>query len=205
MSSIASVRGRSAPRRPDRSLCVRARSAHPGPRLARRRRIFPAYGGRRRAATPSNCADRSICSVRDCPCMRLIRTAPCRVSRRSLGCIQDPSYSSSVSSSTRPEKVRVSVVDVHGWLLARAGSITVTTQCTQPIRACARTTNGFMRSIYRVLFTHRETPVRPYGLPYGMWGPPVDEARAGKSQCNLVRGSGRRTLYRARGRSSAFR
>jgi two-component system sensor histidine kinase ChvG len=78
-----------------------------------------------------------------------------------------------------PPGVRVAVVDVHGWLLARAGSITVSAvHSTYP--GLREDREGFMRSIYRVLFSRRESPVRPYGLPYGMWGPPVDEARAGK-------------------------
>jgi two-component system sensor histidine kinase ChvG len=78
-----------------------------------------------------------------------------------------------------PQGVRVSVVDVHGWLLARAGAVTVdAVRSTYP--GLREDRDGFMRSIYRVLFTRPETPVRPYGLPYGMWGPPVDDARAGK-------------------------
>ncbi|MGH8174795.1 MAG: ATP-binding protein [Steroidobacter sp.] len=81
-----------------------------------------------------------------------------------------------------PDGVRVSVVDVHGWLLARAGSIKVTAAQSNPLSSypgMREDRDGFMRSMYRVLFSGSETPVRPYGLPYGMWGAPVDAARAG--------------------------
>src|SRR5690606_18357702 len=36
------------------------------------------------------------------------------------------------------------------------------------------------RSIYRVLLASDAAPVQSYGVPYGMWGAPVDAARAGK-------------------------
>ena len=79
-----------------------------------------------------------------------------------------------------PENVRASVVDVHGWLLARAGSIRANAaHASYP--GLREDRDGFMRSIYRGWFRRSEAPVRPYGLPYGMWGPPVDEARAGKA------------------------
>jgi two-component system, OmpR family, sensor histidine kinase ChvG len=77
-----------------------------------------------------------------------------------------------------PDGLRVSVVDAHGWLLARAGSITVEAQSNYP--GLRRDENGFMRSIYRVLFSRSAIPARSYGLPYGMWGAPVDAARGGK-------------------------
>jgi dedicated sortase system histidine kinase len=77
-----------------------------------------------------------------------------------------------------PEGLRVSVVDAGGWLLARAGSISVDAPPQYPgLRADE---NGFMRSIYRVLFSSGAVPARAYGLPYGMWGAPVDDARDGK-------------------------
>jgi two-component system sensor histidine kinase ChvG len=72
-----------------------------------------------------------------------------------------------------PEGTRVSVVDTHGWLLARAGSPHTDSA------AARRHDDGFARSIYRVLFARDEATVRSYGLPYGMWGSPVDEAREG--------------------------
>lgn len=77
-----------------------------------------------------------------------------------------------------PDGVRVSVVDTHGWLLARAGSIAVATASQYP--GMQRDDEGFTRSIYRVLFSSDAARARPYGLPYGMWGAPVDAARAGK-------------------------
>lgn len=78
-----------------------------------------------------------------------------------------------------PERVRVSVVDVNGWLLARAGDVTVNASSTYP--GLQRNEDGFMRSIYRGLFPSSSVPGQSYGLPYGMWGAPVDEARAGKN------------------------
>jgi signal transduction histidine kinase len=42
--------------------------------------------------------------------------------------------------------------------------------------------NGFARSIYRGLFGSRDIVAPSYGLPYGMWGAPVDAARGGRSQ-----------------------
>jgi dedicated sortase system histidine kinase len=77
-----------------------------------------------------------------------------------------------------PDGVRVSVVDTHGWLLARAGSIAVTTSTQYP--GMRSDDEGFSRSIYRVLFSSDAARALPYGLPYGMWGAPVDAARAGK-------------------------
>ena len=78
-----------------------------------------------------------------------------------------------------PKGVRVAVVDTHGWLLARAGSVGITTASNYPgLRADEY---GFMRSVYRGLFPTSSVPPQPYGLPYGMWGAPVDAARAGKN------------------------
>lgn len=76
-----------------------------------------------------------------------------------------------------PEGTRVSVVDVYGWLLARAGSISV--DADSEYAGLRRDQYGFARSIYRSLLAADEAPVRPYGLPYGMWGSPVDQARKG--------------------------
>jgi dedicated sortase system histidine kinase len=77
-----------------------------------------------------------------------------------------------------PDGVRVAVVDTHGWLLARAGSIPLTTPSQYP--GLQRDDEGFTRSIYRILFSSDAARPRPYGLPYGMWGAPVDAARDGK-------------------------
>ncbi|MDY6945479.1 MAG: ATP-binding protein [Pseudomonadota bacterium] len=76
-----------------------------------------------------------------------------------------------------PERVRVSVVDVHGWLLARAGDVRVNASSTYP--GLQRNQDGFMRSVYRGLFPSSAVPAQSYGLPYGMWGAPVDDARNG--------------------------
>lgn len=78
-----------------------------------------------------------------------------------------------------PDNVRASVVDVNGWLLARAGAIRADS-ASSSYPGLREDDEGFTRSIYRVLFSGAQEPVRPYGLPYGMWGAPVDEARAGK-------------------------
>ncbi len=75
-----------------------------------------------------------------------------------------------------PKGLRVSVVDSRGWLLARAG--TVETDASADYPELQRDEDGFARSIYRGLFGRDTLAVR-YGLPYGMWGTPVDEARAG--------------------------
>ncbi|HEY4368078.1 MAG TPA: ATP-binding protein [Steroidobacteraceae bacterium] len=78
-----------------------------------------------------------------------------------------------------PRGLRVSVVDSRGWLLARAGSVAVDVQSNYAgLRADE---DGFLRSIYRVLLGRTEAVVHPYGLPYGMWGEPVDQARKGRS------------------------
>lgn len=76
-----------------------------------------------------------------------------------------------------PQGLRVSVVDSHGWLLARAGSVAVEVHSNYP--GLRRDEDGFLRSIYRGLLGRRDAIAQPYGLPYGMWGSPVDEARAG--------------------------
>jgi signal transduction histidine kinase len=67
---------------------------------------------------------------------------------------------------------------VNGWLLARAG--TVASNATSNYPGLQRNEYGFMRSVYRGLFPTSSMPAQPYGLPYGMWGAPVDSARDGK-------------------------
>lgn len=78
-----------------------------------------------------------------------------------------------------PKNVRVSVVDVHGWLLARAGSVAANLPMLKG-PGLTEDENGFSRSTFRMIFERRKASDPPYGLPYGMWGPPVDSARAGK-------------------------
>lgn len=77
-----------------------------------------------------------------------------------------------------PADLRVSVVDANGWLLARAGSIT--TNVRSDYAGLRTDEEGFSRSIYRALFANSATPCESYGLPYGMWGRPVDAARRGR-------------------------
>jgi two-component system sensor histidine kinase ChvG len=77
-----------------------------------------------------------------------------------------------------PAGLRVSVVDARGWLLARAGSVASNPQFSQ---GNLRDDGGLLRSIYRALLRGRDTTALPYGLPYGMWGSPVDEARSGRN------------------------
>ncbi len=78
-----------------------------------------------------------------------------------------------------PNGLRVSVVDHRGWLLARAGTVEAGESSDYP--GLHRDDDGFARSIYRRLFG-RNAVALPYGLPYGMWGPPVDAARAGRNE-----------------------
>jgi two-component system sensor histidine kinase ChvG len=77
-----------------------------------------------------------------------------------------------------PAALRVSVVDAHGWLLARAGSIATDLDATLP--GLHTDDEGFGRSVYRALFEAKAVPCESYGLPYGMWGLPVDAARRGE-------------------------
>jgi len=78
-----------------------------------------------------------------------------------------------------PRGLRVSVVDSRGWLLARAGSVAVDVHSNYAgLRADE---DGFLRSIYRVLLGRTEAIAQTYGLPYGMWGEPVNAARGGRS------------------------
>lgn len=72
-----------------------------------------------------------------------------------------------------PRGLRVSVVDNHGWLLARAGSLTSDLH---------RDEDDLVRTIYQTLLDRGEAPVQPYGLPYGMWGAPVDSAQSGRME-----------------------
>ncbi len=71
-----------------------------------------------------------------------------------------------------PEGLRISVVDNEGWLLARAGTV----------QAFYADGGEESPSLYR-WFVGRSEQIAPptYGLPYGMWGPPIDRARAGHS------------------------
>lgn len=76
-----------------------------------------------------------------------------------------------------PRGLRVSVVDRRGWLLARAGSVEISSASY-----ARQNEDGFARSIYRQLFGGRDAIAVSYGLPYGMWGAPVDAARDGKNE-----------------------
>jgi dedicated sortase system histidine kinase len=76
-----------------------------------------------------------------------------------------------------PKELRVSVVDANGWLLARAGSVAVDVH--SDYAGLQTDDEGFSRSVYRAIFGKHATP-HAYGLPYGMWGEPVDAARKGR-------------------------
>ncbi len=78
-----------------------------------------------------------------------------------------------------PAGLRVSVVDSRGWLLARAGSVEAGPASSYA--GLQHDDDGFARSIYRRLFG-RDVAATPYGLPYGMWGAPVDAARSGHNE-----------------------
>jgi dedicated sortase system histidine kinase len=72
-----------------------------------------------------------------------------------------------------PDGLRISVVDAHGWLLAQAGKVFRNNSDPAPLGSDAD-------SLYRIALGRAEEPSLAYGLPYGMWGRPVDAARAGK-------------------------
>jgi len=74
-----------------------------------------------------------------------------------------------------PEGVRISVVDPEGWLLARSGSLVRSAQYSSSLN------DDDFPNFYRWLLARDEQTPTAYGLPYGMWGAPVDAARAGKS------------------------
>ena len=58
--------------------------------------------------------------------------------------------------------------------------------------------DGFARSIYRRLLSRGETPPRAFGLPYGMWGDPIDTARQGRALATWSeQAAGEPTLIRA--------
>lgn len=75
-----------------------------------------------------------------------------------------------------PDGLRVSVVDTRGWLLARAGSPEVHPGVEYPDDE-----DSLLRAAYRGLLRSRDEVPPSYGLPYGMWGAPVDRARAGEN------------------------
>jgi len=72
-----------------------------------------------------------------------------------------------------PDGLRISVVDTHGWLLAQAGKVFRSSSDPAPL-------GSEPDSFYRIALGRTEEPSLAYGLPYGMWGRPVDAARAGK-------------------------
>jgi len=74
-----------------------------------------------------------------------------------------------------PDGVRIAIVDSQGWLLARGGSI-VRSQQTEPAPD-----DDDISSFYRWVLARDEQTTPAFGLPYGMWGDPVDAARNGES------------------------
>jgi dedicated sortase system histidine kinase len=76
-----------------------------------------------------------------------------------------------------PPGVRISVVDTQGWLLARAGSL------LRPDQTEIGNEDD-LPNFYRWLLARDDHAAPAYGLPYGMWGSPVDEARSGRASAN---------------------
>ena len=96
-----------------------------------------------------------------------------------------------------PKNVRVSVVDARGWLVARAGSVAAKLPMVRG-PGLSEDEDGFLRSTYRAIFEPSQPLSPPYGLPYGMWGAPVDRARAGKQDAIWSPASGgEQSLVRA--------
>jgi len=71
-----------------------------------------------------------------------------------------------------PAGLRLGVVDSQGWLMARAGAV------DQAIVSDADRENAPL-DWRRLFLPHTEAAPPEYGLPYGMWGEPVDSARRG--------------------------
>ncbi len=86
-----------------------------------------------------------------------------------------------------PEGLRISVVDEQGWLLARAGTLLTATD-----------DGNESPSWYRWFLGRSERPPPSYGLPYGMWGSPIDDARVGQNKAIWFKaGSGEPSTVRA--------
>ena len=140
----------------------------------------------------------AICSARSSPCMRSIGTTPpiadthARLAAHRLRSIE------ATPRAVRAERCCASRswTSTAGCSRAPARSASTRTPSYPGLR---RDEDGFMRSIYRVLFSRQRRCRRsPYGLPYGMWGAPVDEARGGKAGGDLVRAGRRRAVAGAR-------
>jgi dedicated sortase system histidine kinase len=95
-----------------------------------------------------------------------------------------------------PTGTRMAIVDKQGWLLAHAGSVKDLPR--QPSYGMRATEDGFLRSMYRPLLARQTQAPTSYGLPYGMWGAPVDQARNGEpSAIWFDAGAGEPSLVRA--------
>jgi signal transduction histidine kinase len=74
--------------------------------------------------------------------------------------------------------MRLSVVDVHGWLLARSGSLA-------PDRDAhlteVRRERGLRQQLYRRLLAQPEQPAPPHRVPLAIAGEPVESALAGRA------------------------
>src|SRR5262249_43799062 len=84
--------------------------------------------------------------------------------------------------------VRISVVDSQGWLLAQTGTV------SSSISEFDADAPEFVRGGVG----RREKTPPSCGVPYGMWGPPVDAARAGESGATWFQaGAGEPSTVRA--------
>ncbi|MBC7982978.1 MAG: HAMP domain-containing protein, partial [Candidatus Obscuribacterales bacterium] len=78
-----------------------------------------------------------------------------------------------------PPGVRISILNAQGWLLARVGSVGDT---TESYNSAPASQDDASLNVYRFFLGRTEaTPAPSYGLPYGMWGEPIDAARRGAS------------------------
>ena len=83
-----------------------------------------------------------------------------------------------------PRDTRISVLDAQGWILAR----------TDSLDTAGTLVRNNMRdqeiNWHRLFLRRTETAPPPYGLPYGMWGEPIDAAQRGGSSAIWFRDDG---------------
>jgi two-component system sensor histidine kinase ChvG len=75
-------------------------------------------------------------------------------------------------------RMRLSVVDVHGWLLARSGSLAP--ELDAHLKEVRRE-QGLRQQLYRRLLARPEQPAPPYRVPISIVGEPVESALAGRA------------------------
>ena len=155
-SSVTNAHGPSARSRRDRCSCAPATSARRGNLRATKCRTSKASGARPASGyaielrAPLNLFGTQLADS----------SARCR--RRDRRADRRPRVDHTGSEALKqrleqyaPDGVRVSVVDTHGWLLARAGSIALRRPRQYP--GMQRDDDGFTRSIYRVLLLERRS------------------------------------------------